>query len=538
MPSMHPDLPSPSTEKTASLLTGGLRLGAKQIPFGIGSIVSLGSAASRALGGDFTGAGLDIGSAVASPLPGLGTPISLALDATNLIRDLNTESKGHRFDRAFEEDSMTPKSKLLELQQLREAEQQRALLGLNEKVAANFTEDLRDPNKGLDSDLYGALTPAISSESDQQLKGYEAKRNEDLKEQVRKGIVALEYSTGLKKNTGETFYDKHPAQAVATDVLKASPLLGLGVGGAMLGTNYLRQWSNMRKTEPSKMSRTENPFDKSNPSNILDSAGEHSRLFGDLEGNVEHRLKLLDSLTGKAPDAPDSLMSRYRQASEIKNTINASNDAKLKELTGKLEAAGNAKEVEKINSLIRAQKDTHTQTLAQHDKEIKKLLEEAKSSHGNAALRKYVNLSESLRRANERGGLSGYIGEGLGSFSGIPDLAEKYNVTGAHPHFDKELFENVAMEHAGPRASAAQKKKFLSEILPTIADADYQSSGLRKALYRAKVPLLAGGANAAGGYGLHKLIKALQEQSYSSKQIQDWKDTLRKSRGEFEEVSK
>jgi len=405
------------------------------------------------------------------------------------------------------------------------------------KTASTLVQDIKDPNKGLDSDLYGALTPVISSEDDAKLKGHEAEKTKALKDQVRKGIVALQYATGLKKNTGETFYDKHPAQAVATDLLKKSPLLGLGVGGAMLGTNYLRQWANMRKTEPSKMSRTDNPFDKSNPSNILDSAGEHSRLFGDLEGNIEHRLKLLDSLTGKAPNAPDALLSRYRQAAELKNNISSEHALKLKELTSKLESAANPGEIQKLNSLIQAQNNTYTQTLAQHDKEIKKLIEEAKSSHGNAALRKYVNLSESLRRANEKGGLTGYIGEGLGSFSGIPDIAEKYHITGAHPHFDQELFENVAMEHAGPRASAAQKKKFLSEILPTIADADYQSSGLRKALYRAKVPLLTGGAIAAGGYGLHKLVKALQDQSYSSKQLQDWKNTLRKSRGDFEETA-
>jgi hypothetical protein len=245
----------------------------------------------------------------------------------------------------------------------------------------------------------------------------------------------------------------------------------------------------------------------------------------------------LDSLTGKASNAPDALLTRYRQAADLKNNINAEHDLKLKELTAKLESAADPKEVQKLNSLIQAHNSTHTQTLAQHDKELKKLLEEAKSSHGNAALRKYVNLSESLRRANEKGGLTGYIGEGLGSFAGIPDLAEKYHITGAHPHFDKELFENVSMEHAGPRASASQKKKFLSEILPNIADADYQSSGLRKALYRAKVPLLTGGAIAAGGYGLHKLVKALQDQSYSSRQLQDWKDTLRKSRGDFEETA-
>jgi hypothetical protein len=535
---MHPDLPETTSEKSASLLTGGLRIGAKQLPFGIGTVVSLGSAASRLAGGDFTGAGLDVGSAIASPFPGLGTPISLGLDGINLVRDLTSESKGHRFDHALDEEQDNPKSKALEMQQLRLAEQQQALNNFDTKTASStLVKDLEDPTQGKDSDLYGALEPLISSETDDNLTGAEAERTKNLKDQVRKGVVALQYATGLKKNTGETFYDKHPAQAVATDLLKKSPLLGLGVGGAMLGTNYLRQWANMRKTEPSKMSRTDNPFDKSNPSNILDSAGEHSRLFGDLEGNIEHRLKLLDSLTGKAPNAPDALLSRYRQAAELKNNISSEHALKLKELTSKLESAANPGEIQKLNSLIQAQNNTYTQTLAQHDKEIKKLIEEAKSSHGNAALRKYVNLSESLRRANEKGGLTGYIGEGLGSFSGIPDIAEKYHITGAHPHFDQELFENVAMEHAGPRASAAQKKKFLSEILPTIADADYQSSGLRKALYRAKVPLLTGGAIAAGGYGLHKLVKALQDQSYSSKQLQDWKNTLRKSRGDFEETA-
>ena len=345
-------------------------------------------------------------------------------------------------------------------------------------------------------------------------------------------MVSLEYLTGSKSNKGETFYDKHPVYAVGSDVIKNAPMLGAAVGGGMLGTNLLRQWSNMRKTEPAKMSRTENPLDSSNPSNLLNTTGEHSRLFGDLEGNIEQRFSILDRLNNKT-NADDSFLKRHRDLTQLKNDAITANEQQLNLLKDTLTKTTDENELNKLNSLMRAQTEAHTRELAGFDKATKKLIEEAKASSGNAGLRKYVNLSESLRRANEKGGLKQMIGEGLGSFGGIEDLAEKYHITGANPHFDRQLLQNIALEHAGSRASAQEVEKFLNKVVPRLADQQHQGSGLAKFFRRAKLPILAGAGISAGGYTLYQLLKAMQERAYSQPQIEEWKRQLMHSRGDF-----
>jgi hypothetical protein len=519
----------PAFEKDASIAGSGLKFGLKRLPL-LGSLVNLYSAANRFGEGDYLGTGLELGSAVAGSIPVVGSGVSFGLDAINLARDIYGSRqqipKEERFADLKQDNFVAGGDRFQDLKDDN-------FMRDNMKMAANqFLQDLNNPAAGLDSDLYKSVEPMISTEDETSLNPNDLDRTKNLKDQVRKGLVGLEYLTGLKSNKGETFYDKNPGYAVGSDIVKNAPLLGTMVGGGMLGTNLLRQWSNMRKTEPAKMSRSENPLDRTNPSNLLDSAGEHSRLFGDLEGNLEQRLKILDRLNNKT-NADDSFIKRHSDLSLAKNNAIASNEQQFNQLKDTLSKTTDRKELTKLESMMRAQSQAHAQDLAKYDKAIKGLVEEAKASSGNSGLRKYVNLSESLRRANEKGGLKQMIGEGLGSFGGIADLAEKYHITGANPHFDSELLKNVAMEHAGSRASADQVERFLSKVVPQLADQKHQASGLSKAFRRAKLPLLTGAGIAAGGYGLYNLLKSMQEQSYSKPQIEEWKRNLRHSRGDF-----
>lgn len=75
--------------KSAAKIAGktALKSIVKKIPL-IGALAGLGFGAQRALGGDYTGAALEVGSGIAGTLPGLGTAASLGMDATLAARDM------------------------------------------------------------------------------------------------------------------------------------------------------------------------------------------------------------------------------------------------------------------------------------------------------------------------------------------------------------------------------------------------------------------------------------------------------------------
>jgi len=376
-----------------------------------------------------------------------------------------------------------------------------------------FRQDLENPEAGLDADLYSAINPMISPEANS---GADSSRINALKEQVRKGLVGMQYATGLKQNSGETFYDKHPVQAVTSDLAKNSLPIGAAVAGGGVLKNILNQWSNMDKTEPASMAREGNPgVDRTNSSTLLDpgkgrSRPDIARTFGDFEDNAEKRLGILDRL-GKTP-AKDkkSLLERFKKA---KGTA--------------------AKQ---------------------------KILNEARNSTSSSALSSYADVYESLQKAQGKGGLKEYIGEGLHSLKGkgalgdfisehlapgkhqaIGDLFEKHNLTGANPHFDEELVKDIVKEYRRGGDFSLDKdpkgKAFVDTTLKDLQNMKHQGSWLRKNLSKHKLPLLAGGAIAAGGVGLQHLLKAIQNRSHSSDQIKDWKKTLLKSRGEFDRAN-
>lgn len=498
-------------QKTAgvgsNLLTvGGLM--ARDVPL-LGAGISAVSAGNRLLDGDLLGAGLDVGSAMANPFAGPGTLISTGLSGINLMRDMS--------------DSSEPKKRKHEF--------------MKEAAQTQFQQDMLDPEAGADSDLYKSISPMLSSGDDGELSGADAARTNALKAQVRKGLVGLEYMTGLKKNTGNTFYDEHPVQATLADTLKSSVPLGVAAGGGALGVNYLRQMANMRKTEPAKMSRTDNPLDNTNPANLLKDKGSDvrpdiGRVFGDMESNPELRLSLIDKLN-KA-DESSSFLKAHRELEGQKGEAVAKHTAKRQELQAMLESSRDPKDVERIKALLNTHHEGHAHELSKIDVAKKHIHNAAHQSEGARALEHYANLGESLRRAKDKGGLKGGIGEGFKHLGGVGDIIEKGGITGASPHFNEELLHNTIRENLGAHRVDPEWQRFRETTLKEIADPSHQSSGLRKAFSRAKVPLAIGAGTAIGGTALYHLIKAIQNQSYSPRQTNDWKKTLLQSRGDFE----
>ena len=426
-------------------------------------------------------------------------------------------------------------------------------------IENRFRKDLEDPNAGTNSDLYSTIAPMISPDTDQGMSKNDTARIDDLQNQVRKGLVGLEYATGLKHNTGETFYDKHPAQAVASDVSSDAVPIGLGVAGLGIGSNMLKERKNMHMTEPASMSRKENPLgDSSNPSRLLDpttgaAREDIARMFGDFENNPEKRLELIDRLNKQDKTHPASLTARHENLKAFKNKAIGQHEAHVQDLMDRLEYSSPT-EVKKIEAQLRAAKEHHASILGDLDKIKNKIFSEARSSGGAAALPGYVDVHESLQRAKTKGGLKSYHGEGLhggkgglisdtlkhvapGSYEAIGDLLEKRKITGAHPHFDENLIKDIVREYRGGGDFSSldpKGKAFVETTLKRLQDPAHQASGIRKLFSRVKAPLAAGAATTAGLMGLHQLLKAIQNQSHSSEQIKDWKKTLLQSRGDFD----
>lgn len=505
------------TAGLTSLLTLGKYFG-KSLPLGVGTLFSLASAGGRVAKNDYLGAGLDLTSAALSPW-GVTTPIAWGIDAYNLGRDfLGTEKKPkHPFMTDTEEQP--------------------------EKVAASqFGRDIANPSVGTASDLYGAVSPLISSEQDSSLTGVDAARTKALKEQVRKGLVGLEYLTGMKKNQEESFYDTHPAEAVTTDVLSKSMPIGAGIAAGGVFENLRRQKKNMDKTEMAQMARSGNPLDSTNPTNLLDPSKESvrsdvSRMFGDFETNPEHRLKLIDRVSG-LDNSSGSFAAKHKLLEEAKANAVDQHNSRILQLQDSLNSTTRPNDAAVIEAKLKTHDAAHKQELAKLDKLKRELFTEAKQSPHYGALNKYVNLHESLRRAREKGGLQGYIGENAGALSGVQDLLEKYNITGAHPNYNQELIRDIMKEYGGAHMSDSEWRTAADKILHRTGSPKYQSSGLRKALSRAKGPLMYGTGAAVAGSGIYELLKMLQEQSHSKGKMDEWKKTILKSRGDFEGADK
>jgi hypothetical protein len=346
----------------------------------------------------------------------------------------------------------------------------------------------------------------VSADDSTEAAGDADAQNKDLEEQFRKGVVGLDYLTGAKKNTGETFYDAHPVQAVTTDLLKNSPAIGATLGLAALATNLRRQAKNFHETEPASMSRMGNPgVDATHPGEMLNPTkgkpmrSDMAALFGDPSIDPKKRLEHLDRL-GKTDFA-----KRYTE--------------------------GMPKE------------------------ELKKLLGEAHMSPGGAALERYADLQHTLESRRTKGKLRPYLGEKLRNLLGkdskvqkwlnkhvlpgegqaLADLLEHRGMTGASDSYSPELVKGMGERYFGDKGKF---EDFVKNTLPRISDPKHQSSNIRKILRQAKLPLGIAAATTAGGVGLYHLLKAIQNNVYSDEQTKDWKKTLLQSKGEFDKAER
>jgi hypothetical protein len=413
--------------------------------------------------------------------------------------------------------------------------------------SSQFRQDLDNPQAGLNSDLYQAISPMISSDSHESLRGAEASKINSLKEQVRKGLVGLEYMTGNKKNTGETFYDEHPVQALATDVLGKSPLIGAGLAGGGMLLNNLRQKRNLDKTMPASMARMGNnpEMDASHPGALLnpregDVRGDIARLYG--EPDSAARMQLTDRLSDVPHTDPTSLTERHRAAKRALGDLETAHASKFNALNSQMQSAADDKAAAKIQKQIASLEAIHAKDKEKLTKDFGKVQSAATAAKGRSHLEKNVNFHESLRRAKEQGGFAAPVGSGLDlpeflrgiapdKHQAIVDLAERLQTTKAHPGFDQALMLRSVEDFL---EDPKKFEEFKKHSLPKLTDKQHQGSGIRRLLSRNKTPLAIGAAAGVGGTGLYYLVKALQNKMYSKDKTNEWKKTLLKSRGDFD----
>jgi hypothetical protein len=540
-----------------------------QLPFGVGSILSLISAANRVGDRDYLGAGLDTVSGLTSWMPFIGTPISLSADLVNLSRDIKSSLSEPDTDSsvvtASPQNSLNPTPAPRPDVPLNLQNRSANIILPGQKIAAenktNFSKDIEDKNSGQNSSFYKNLNPLIVPNFNNELSGDDADRVNYLKDEVRKGLVSLDYLTGHKKNLAESFYDVNPVAAVGLDALKKAPVVGAGVAGIGVLENLRRQRKNMNLSEPAKMSRTENPLDRTNPMELLNPSDKKpvrsdvADIFGDFDGSSQKRLQLIDRMSG---GSEGSFTQQFEALSTKQKEIAATGEQKILDLRNKLkeklEAASSggeapkgpkgrrapkgaggalAAEIKRLEGLVKNQTEVLEQEMRAVQTAKDALIQKAKNSSGNTALQKYVNLHESLRRSG--GKLQGYIGEGLGPLSGISDLAQKYHITAASPNFDKGLLTTLAQHHGGAQASPKQLEKFLGSTLTDLADTSLQGSGIRRFLKRNKYPLIGGGLLAVAG-GLYPFIRKTVEDQYSKSKVDEWKKTILRARGDYDAV--
>jgi hypothetical protein len=446
------------------------------------------------------------------------------------------------------------------------------------QAVTNFEKDLQDPSAGLHSGLYNTLAPVLSSKNTADAEG--------LKEQVRQGLVGLEYLTGAKKNKVNTFFDEHPIEATTTDLLGKSPLIGaLLAGGGML-SNYRNRSKNFANTMMAEMARSKNPKDATNPENLLKSDREDvARILGGRKS--PERLALIDRLNKTSPGsgladefatltAPDS--TAYERASKkYKGFLTARKPSKeyaqalkdyeaeatgipkdrqhveyIKNLKNRvdLESKKHQDKIRGAEQLSKSEEKLYQDALKKHQEKLEALFQKADISAEGAKLKDYTNLHESFKKLKDKGGIKKYFGEGLHDSLGdsgiakfikeniLPqkgqaaiDLIERHGINAAHPNLDKDLLTRILAENdltsqVSPRA------------LETFLDPAKQKSSILNYLRKHRFPLYLGAGTAAAGTGLYHLMKAIQNQRYPEEQQKEWKRNALKAQGKFREAER
>jgi hypothetical protein len=401
-----------------------------------------------------------------------------------------------------------------------------------------FQTELDTPGAGTDSELYRAVSPLLNLHNLPEGKNsFDRARIEKLKEDLRKGTVGLEYLTGLKRNKAETFYDTHPTQAITSNALASAGTAGAATAAGLPILNFIRQRGGLKDLQKDYSTRISDP--KQRMAGKLSPIDEKSgiprpvadddvlRVFGDAQSPnsdvVRHRLEAMDQIAaakGTKGEKPytaefDKILGKGKG-----KTLTPAQKAKLKPF---LEGLRGKEEHAQLGQYAELQKDLST-----HGHKLKapigarlgdKLWSSELGSKINNMPKFVSNLAHSFIPSSytpHQELVDRRITSKFPNGTPSPDLLAKIVGEGASEE-QKTLLNNTLIHHI----QNPHSRKAYSKVLKAFGGS-----------------ALIGGGIAAGGLGLHHVVKALQNQVYGKEKIKDWKRNTLRSRGEFDEANR
>jgi len=420
----------------------------------------------------------------------------------------------------------------------------------------SFQRELDTPGAGTQSELYRALAPLLDLHNLPEAKNkFDQERLNNLKNDFRKGTVGLEYLTGLKNNKAETFYDKHPVQALTSDVLANSGTIGAGVAAGTPLLNAIRQGSNLKKMMPAYNTRKGDPA-QSMLEKLAPVGKEGKRLpvtdphvlnmFGSLSAtpDMSEHAKIIENLNSSDPKLRTEAHQKAEKTPMIKrlrqmDLLGGDKDKYLNEYASLLNSPAATEEEAKLKGV-----------------RIRQYLDNLYSTPEHLALGEYAEAHKGLRDAgkNLKSPVFAGLGEKLREKVLTGDLLEKHpklhNILGQIlPDKDQPLRDwiNATIGKQHPENMSPEMIQQVLEnavggdrsmLANDIARNSFARTTAGKTLRRLGPAGVIGGGIAAGGLGLHAALKALQNQVYGKEQINEWKRNMLRSRGEFEEANR
>ncbi len=439
----------------------------------------------------------------------------------------------------------------------------------------SFHQELSTPGGGTESELYRAIAPLIELDRLPTPKNnFEQAKLEKLKEDLRRGAVGLEYLTGLKNNKVETFYDRHPVQAVTDNILNNSGAVGLAVGAGIPALNFLRQARTNLHTEALD-SRTGDPTQRAGTTRLsprnsksgvpLPTSPDVARVFG--SGSVEDismpaspRTRGGKTLSGIGNEG--AIADRAAALDMAAGTGTKFSDELRAILTSK--KLKPADKIMRVKAFLSESEKTPAFKNLGHFAELQRALEEKghkiKGPIGgktgdkilaSKAFQELLNNPYALGDIEAGGADSGVLGKlknlvnkGKGyarglAVSAVPhskrhviDLADKHIGMDAN----NNLLHTLLKDHYGVKDNSTAGKALNTAMRYRNTPGTY---GIPSRLAKHFGPYAAAGLGVYGaGKGLHALMKAIQEKMYGDEQIKEWKKNSLKSRGEFEEANR